>query len=84
MFEKRLIELFEEHNHLLKEQILIMASLDQDVQAATVLIGDLVTALTSAGSGVPAADQSALEAAIASGQAALAGASGATGPTGAS
>ncbi len=48
-----------------------MASLDVDVQTATTLIGELVTALQNAGSGVSAADQTALETAIAAGQAAL-------------
>jgi hypothetical protein len=48
-----------------------MASLDADVQAATALIGELVTALQNAASPVSAADQTALETAITAGQAAL-------------
>ena len=51
----------------------IMAALDADVQAATAVINDLVTALGAAtGSGVSAADQTALETAITAGQAAVA------------
>jgi hypothetical protein len=51
----------------------ILASLDVDVQTATTVINDLVTALGAAtGSGVSAADQTALETAITAGQAAVA------------
>jgi hypothetical protein len=53
----------------------IMATLDQDVQAATIVINDLVTALaaaTAGESGVSAADQTALETAIVAGNTALA------------
>jgi hypothetical protein len=65
-FQRELIE-------VLREMRDIMASLDQDVQDATTVINNLVTALGAAsGSGVPAADQTALETAIAAGQAALA------------
>jgi len=52
-----------------------MASLDVDVQTATTVINDLVAALATAtgtANPVPAADQTALETAIAAGQAALA------------
>jgi hypothetical protein len=56
---------------VLREMREIMASLDQDVQLATTVINDLVAALSSAGSGVSAADQTALETAIAAGQAAV-------------
>ncbi len=53
-----------------------MATLDEDVQAATTVINDLVSALAAAtgseNGGVPAADQTALETAIAAGQAAVA------------
>lgn len=48
-----------------------MTTLDADVQAATTVINDLVAALEAATNPVPAADQSALETAIAAGQAAL-------------
>lgn len=59
--------------HVLREMRDILASLDVDVQTATTVINDLVSALGAAsGSGVPAADQTALETAIAAGQAALA------------
>jgi len=74
-FHRDLIEILRHHNQLLKEQIDIMASLDADVQEATALINQLVTALQSAGSGVSAADQTALETAITAGQAAVAPAS---------
>ncbi len=58
---------------LLTEMRDIMASLDEDVQTAVTVINDLVTALEAAtGSGVSSADQTALETAIAAGQAALA------------
>lgn len=56
-----------------------MATLEEDVQAATAVINDLVAALAAAtGTGVSAADQQALEEATASGQAALAGSSSST------
>lgn len=55
-----------------------MATLDVDVQTATTLINELVaevqslqSQLASAGSGVPAADQTNLETAITAGQAVL-------------
>jgi hypothetical protein len=69
--EEDLLALLRERNELLKEQNKIMATLDLDVQTATTVINDLVTALSAAGSGVDAADQAALETAIAAGQAAL-------------
>ena len=73
-FYEQLLEVLHERNTLLKEQNSIMATLDQDVQAATIVINDLVTALaaaTGSESGVSAADQTALEAAIVSGNNAL-------------
>lgn len=48
-----------------------LATLDADIQSATTLLNELVTALGAAGSGVPAADQTALETAITNAQAAL-------------
>jgi hypothetical protein len=62
--------------HIIRQLIkeLFMATLDEDVQAATQVINDLVAALAATtGSGVSAADQTALEDATAAGQAALAG-----------
>ena len=70
-FERELLDVLRERNDLLREQNTIMATLDVDVQTATTVINDLVAALGTAGSGVSAADQTALETAIAAGQAAL-------------
>lgn len=74
VFYDDLLDLLRERNHLLREELLIMATLDTDVQEATTLIGDLVAALNAASNPTPPvsqADQDALEAAIAAGQAAL-------------
>jgi hypothetical protein len=72
---RELMEVLRETNRqideLRKGLVDIMATLDADVQAATTVINDLVTALQAASSGVPEADQTALETAIAAGQAAL-------------
>ena len=57
---------------LLERFVNLVATLDADVQAATTVINDLVTALAAATTPVPEADQTALETAIAAGQAALA------------
>lgn len=70
-FENDLLDLLREHNRLLEMEVNIMATLDADVQAATTVINDLVTALQTASSGVSETDQTALETAIAAGQAAL-------------
>jgi len=70
-YERELLDLLRERNDLLREQNTIMATLDVDVQTATTVINDLVAALGTAGSGVSAADQTALETAIAAGQTAL-------------
>lgn len=71
LLEEILLRTGRDENHLIERLIKIMATLDADVQAATAVIGDLVTALQAAGSGISAADQTALETAIAAGQAAL-------------
>ena len=73
-WESELIDVLREHNNLQREHNKIMATLDADVQAATLVINNLVTALAAAGtgSGVSAADQTALETAIVAGQSALA------------
>ena len=64
-------EFHDELIRTLKEIRDIMATLDVDVQTATTLLNELVAALGSAGSGVSAADQTALETAITAAQAAL-------------
>jgi hypothetical protein len=67
-----------EDRELLKELVILMATIDNDVQAAVTVINDLVTkvadleAQLAAGAGsVTAADQTALETAVAAGQAAV-------------
>ena len=67
-FQIDLLALLFERNELLRENNRIMATLDEDVQTATTLLNQLV-AQVGAGSGVSAADQTALETAIAAAQA---------------
>jgi hypothetical protein len=75
---RRILELQVQTVELLEGVVIQLATLDADVQAATTVITDLTAEVSSlqsqlaaAGSGVSEADQTALESAIAAGQAVL-------------